>query len=236
MRTLGVYGRRSTHCQKRWEDQRRWARKTTEAQLGMASQQGRGTHRTLTPLMARILAVANPELDGRLRASQQPQGGEYSAHHYNFRMHYLEEDAEAPATEGAASHRTQESESTDAEGTSGTEGEGSTTAETGEDSSDTDTSSDGSFLVVVDTSVTTLATGTSTTPRTSTTLPGAPHQVSHARSPRRVGISFAPGTSGPARVSPAALSEEAIDLLRDLCRAVNHCECHPRAGNPDATD
>ncbi|KAJ1216364.1 hypothetical protein NDU88_003967 [Pleurodeles waltl] len=38
MRTLGVYGRRSTHCQKRWEDLRCWAQKTTEAQLGMASQ------------------------------------------------------------------------------------------------------------------------------------------------------------------------------------------------------
>ncbi|KAJ1099330.1 hypothetical protein NDU88_004432 [Pleurodeles waltl] len=74
MRTLGVYGRRSTHCHKRWEDLRRWARKTAEAQLGMASQQGRGGRRTLTPLMARILAVAYPELDGCLGASQQPQG------------------------------------------------------------------------------------------------------------------------------------------------------------------
>ncbi|KAJ1199076.1 hypothetical protein NDU88_002914 [Pleurodeles waltl] len=31
-----------------------------------------------------------------------------------------------------------------------------------------------------------------------------------------VGISFAPGTSAPAPVTPAALSEEAIDLLRSL--------------------
>ncbi|KAJ1093481.1 hypothetical protein NDU88_006581 [Pleurodeles waltl] len=38
------------------------------------------------PLMARILAGAYLELDGRLRASRQPQGGEYSAHHYNLRM------------------------------------------------------------------------------------------------------------------------------------------------------
>ncbi|KAJ1175491.1 hypothetical protein NDU88_000779 [Pleurodeles waltl] len=35
-----------------------------EAQLGMASQRGRGDRRTLTPLMARRLAVAYPELDG----------------------------------------------------------------------------------------------------------------------------------------------------------------------------
>ncbi|KAJ1197536.1 hypothetical protein NDU88_001393 [Pleurodeles waltl] len=72
--------------------------------------------------------------------------------------------AEAPVTEGPASHRTREAESIDAEGTGGKEGEGSTTAKTGGDSSDTDTSSDGSSLVVVDTSVTTPATGTSTTP------------------------------------------------------------------------
>ncbi|KAJ1140704.1 hypothetical protein NDU88_007049 [Pleurodeles waltl] len=42
VRTLGVYSRRSTHCWKRWEDLRRWARKMAEAQLGMASQRGRG--------------------------------------------------------------------------------------------------------------------------------------------------------------------------------------------------
>ncbi|KAJ1193259.1 hypothetical protein NDU88_002560 [Pleurodeles waltl] len=85
VRTLGVYGRRSTHCQKWWGDLRRWARKTAEAHLGMASQRGRGARRTLTPLMARILAVAYPELDGRLRASQHPQGCVYSAHHYSLR-------------------------------------------------------------------------------------------------------------------------------------------------------
>ncbi|KAJ1200216.1 hypothetical protein NDU88_004042 [Pleurodeles waltl] len=48
---------------------------TEEAQLGMASQQGRGARQTLTPLMTRILVVACPELDGPLRASQQPQRG-----------------------------------------------------------------------------------------------------------------------------------------------------------------
>ncbi|KAJ1130714.1 hypothetical protein NDU88_009064 [Pleurodeles waltl] len=66
--------RRGTHCRKRWEDIRRWSKKTAEAQLGMASQRGRGARRTMTPLMFRILAVAYPELDGRLRASQQTQG------------------------------------------------------------------------------------------------------------------------------------------------------------------
>ncbi|KAJ1122090.1 hypothetical protein NDU88_000594 [Pleurodeles waltl] len=70
VRTLGVHQRRGTHCRKRWEDIRRWSKKTAEAQLGMASQRGRGARRTMTPLMFRILAVAYPELDGRLRASQ----------------------------------------------------------------------------------------------------------------------------------------------------------------------
>ncbi|KAJ1170751.1 hypothetical protein NDU88_002623 [Pleurodeles waltl] len=70
----GVYHRQSTHCRKRWEDIRRWSKKMAEAQLGMASQRRRGARRTMTPLMFRILAVAYPELDGRLRASQQPKG------------------------------------------------------------------------------------------------------------------------------------------------------------------
>ncbi|KAJ1150420.1 hypothetical protein NDU88_003212 [Pleurodeles waltl] len=76
--TLGVHQRRGTHCRKRWEDIRRWSKKTAEAQLGMASQRGRGARRPMTPLMFRILAVAYPELDGRLRASQQTQGSEYT--------------------------------------------------------------------------------------------------------------------------------------------------------------
>ncbi|KAJ1166408.1 hypothetical protein NDU88_006812 [Pleurodeles waltl] len=76
--TLGVYGRRSTHCRKQWEDLRRWVGKTAEAQLGMVSQRGRGACRTLIPLMACILAVAYPELDGCLRASQQATRGERS--------------------------------------------------------------------------------------------------------------------------------------------------------------
>ncbi|KAJ1116619.1 hypothetical protein NDU88_004825 [Pleurodeles waltl] len=75
--TLGVLDRQSTHCRKCLEDLRHWARKTAEAQLGLASQRGRGACRTLTPLLFRILAVAYPELDGRLKASQQPQGSEY---------------------------------------------------------------------------------------------------------------------------------------------------------------
>ncbi|KAJ1090763.1 hypothetical protein NDU88_003892 [Pleurodeles waltl] len=58
VRTLGVFSRQRTHCRKWWEDLRRWARKMAEAQLEMASQQGRGAHQTLNPLMARILAVA----------------------------------------------------------------------------------------------------------------------------------------------------------------------------------
>ncbi|KAJ1125634.1 hypothetical protein NDU88_004058 [Pleurodeles waltl] len=75
VRTLGAHQRRGTHCRKRWEDIRRCSKKTAEAQLGMASQRGRGARRTMTPLMFRILAVAYLELNGRLRTSQQTQGG-----------------------------------------------------------------------------------------------------------------------------------------------------------------
>ncbi|KAJ1149392.1 hypothetical protein NDU88_002202 [Pleurodeles waltl] len=71
--TLGVYSRWSTHCSKRWEDLRHWARKTCEAQLGKSSQRGKGARRALTPLMRSILAVAYPDLDGRLKSAQQTQ-------------------------------------------------------------------------------------------------------------------------------------------------------------------
>ncbi|KAJ1141389.1 hypothetical protein NDU88_007722 [Pleurodeles waltl] len=176
MRTLVVYGRQSTHCRKRWEDLRHWAQKTAESQLGMTSQRGRGARRTLNPLMACILAVAYPEMDGCSRASQQPQrastGGEEVA----------------PAMEGAASHRTQEAESTDTEGASGTEGEESTMAETRGDSSDLlSWKVPGGCGHLCDNP----SYRYSRHPRISTDLPAAPHQVVCARSPRRVGISFA---------------------------------------------
>ncbi|KAJ1207346.1 hypothetical protein NDU88_002737 [Pleurodeles waltl] len=141
VRTLGVHLRRSTHCRKRWEDIRRWSKKTAEAQLGMASQRGRGARRTMTSLMFRILAVAYPELDGRLRASQQTLGASSDG------------GTVAPEHEGAASHMAMEGHTTDFEYTSGTEGEGSFTAGTGSATSDTDSSSDGSSLVVAAKSV-----------------------------------------------------------------------------------
>ncbi|KAJ1149662.1 hypothetical protein NDU88_002467 [Pleurodeles waltl] len=75
--TLGVFDWRSIHCRERWEDLRRWAKKTAEPQLGLAFQRGRGAHRSMTPVMFRILAVAYPELDGCLKALQQPREGEY---------------------------------------------------------------------------------------------------------------------------------------------------------------
>ncbi|KAJ1173325.1 hypothetical protein NDU88_005161 [Pleurodeles waltl] len=57
VRTLGDFHRQSTHWCKRWEDLRRWARKTEEAQLGLDSKRGSGARRTLTPLIFLILAV-----------------------------------------------------------------------------------------------------------------------------------------------------------------------------------
>ncbi|KAJ1163001.1 hypothetical protein NDU88_003464 [Pleurodeles waltl] len=108
---------------------------------GEASQVGRGAHCTMTPLMFRILAVAYPELDGHLRASQQPQGASSGG------------GAVAPEQEGAASHMALEGNTTESEFTSGTEGERSSTAWTGAETSDMDSSSDGSSLAVAGTSV-----------------------------------------------------------------------------------
>ncbi|KAJ1140973.1 hypothetical protein NDU88_007310 [Pleurodeles waltl] len=141
VRTLGVHQRRGTHCRKRWEDIRRWSKKTAEAQLGMASQRGRGARRPMSPLMFRILAVAYPELDGRLMASQQTQGASSGR------------GTVAPEHEGAASHMAMEGHNTDSECTSGTEGEGSYTSVTGSPTSVTDSSANGSSLVVAAPSV-----------------------------------------------------------------------------------
>ncbi|KAJ1112412.1 hypothetical protein NDU88_000676, partial [Pleurodeles waltl] len=141
VRTLGVHNRRGTHCCKRWEDIRRGSRKTAEALLGMASQRRRGASRLLTPLMSQILADAYPDLDGRVRTSQQAQGassggGEVALEH-----------------EGAASHMAPEGHATDSDFTSETEGEGGSTTGTRGDISNTDTSSEGGSLVVAATSV-----------------------------------------------------------------------------------
>ncbi|KAJ1175589.1 hypothetical protein NDU88_000876 [Pleurodeles waltl] len=204
VRTLGAHQRRGTHCRKRWEDIRRCSKKTAEAQLGMASQRGMGARRTMTPLMFRILAVAYPELDGHLRTSQQTQGASSGG------------GTVAPEHEGAASHMAMEGHTTDSERTSGTGGAGTFTSAAGSPTSDMDSSTDGSSPVVVAPSVRPTSTGTAATSPTSTALPAAPQHSPGSRLPRRVGITFAPGTSGPAPVTPAALSEEAIDLLRSL--------------------
>ncbi|KAJ1209645.1 hypothetical protein NDU88_005019 [Pleurodeles waltl] len=118
--------------------------------------------------------------------------------------------------EGAASHKAPVGPGTDTEGTSDPEGEGSTTTGTGGDTSDSDTSSDGSSLAVAATSGPPASTGTAATQRTSPALPAAPQPTLRAHSPRKAGVSFAPGTSAPAPVTPAALSEEVIDLLRTI--------------------
>ncbi|KAJ1191898.1 hypothetical protein NDU88_001211 [Pleurodeles waltl] len=118
--------------------------------------------------------------------------------------------------EGAASHMAPEGHATDSDFTSETEGEGGSSTGTRGDISDTDTSSEGSSLVVAATSAPTATTGTAATQRTSSALQAAPQRSLRARSHTKAGISFAPGTSGPAPVTPAALSEEVIDLLRTL--------------------
>ncbi|KAJ1187289.1 hypothetical protein NDU88_004066 [Pleurodeles waltl] len=155
VRTLGVHHRWSTHCRKRWEDIRRWSKKTAEAQLGMASQRGRGARRTMTPLMFRILAVAYPKLYGRLRASQQTQGASSGG------------GAVAPEHEGAASHMAMEGHTTDSEYTVGT----------GAETSDTGSSSDGSSLVVAATSVPPTSTGMWSAPATRTASVSRSHST-----------------------------------------------------------
>ncbi|KAJ1163427.1 hypothetical protein NDU88_003885 [Pleurodeles waltl] len=122
----------------------------------------------------------------------------------------------ALAHEGAASHMAPEGPANDSELTSETEGEGDSATGTGGDVSDTDTSSEGSSLVVAATSVPTATTGTAATQSTSSALPAAPQLSPLARSARKPAISFAPGTSSPAPVTPAALSAEIIDLLQTL--------------------
>ncbi|KAJ1211799.1 hypothetical protein NDU88_007147, partial [Pleurodeles waltl] len=141
VRTLGVHHRRGTHCRKRWEDIRRGTKKTAESLLGMASQRRRGACNQLTPLMFRILAVAYPDLDGRVRAAQQTQGASSGGGDL------------ASGQEGAASHMAQEGHATQSDWTSETEGEGSSTTGTTGACSDTDTSSEGSSLAVAATSV-----------------------------------------------------------------------------------
>ncbi|KAJ1139938.1 hypothetical protein NDU88_006300 [Pleurodeles waltl] len=177
---------------KRWEDLRRWSKKTAEAQLGMASQRGRGARRTMTPLMFRILAVAYPELDGRLRPSQQPQGASSGG------------GALAQEQKRAATHLALEGEATEPEATSGMEGEGSSTAGTGADTSDSDSSSDGSSLAVAGTSVPTASTGAD--PCTTASTAAKDTAASTATSPA---TSTDSGTTADMATIPTGQSSEA---------------------------
>ncbi|KAJ1214378.1 hypothetical protein NDU88_001997 [Pleurodeles waltl] len=164
----------------------------------MASQPRRGATRQLTPLISRILAVAYPDLDGRVRTSQQTKGassggGEVASEH-----------------EGAASHMAPEGHATDSEFTSETEGEGSSTTGTRGDVSDTDTSSEGISLVVAATSVPTATTGTAATQRTSSALQAAPQ-----RSP----VPARPGRrASPSPQAPQALPQ--LPLLPSVRRSL----------------
>ncbi|KAJ1118208.1 hypothetical protein NDU88_006403 [Pleurodeles waltl] len=143
VRTLGVFDWQSTQCCKRWEDLRRWAKKTAETQLGLASQQGRGARRTITPP-----DVLHP--DGGLSGVGWALEGITAATRGIIRRKSRgTDDGEA------ASHMGLEAESTEGEATSGTECERSTTTGTGVETTDSDTSSNGSSLAVADTSVAT---------------------------------------------------------------------------------
>ncbi|KAJ1119359.1 hypothetical protein NDU88_007545 [Pleurodeles waltl] len=126
----------------------------------MASQRGRGAHRNLTPLMARILPRAGWVLEGSTAATR----GLFPSVILSMCALASSGGETGPlATDGAASPRTHEAEFPDTEGTSAMERERSTTAETGGDNTDSDSSSDGTSLVVADTSGTTPTTGTAAT-------------------------------------------------------------------------
>ncbi|XP_078501113.1 uncharacterized protein LOC144755767 [Lissotriton helveticus] len=206
LQALGVHERRSLHCRKRWEDLRRWTKITAEVQLGKSSRERKRVRRTLTPLMARILAVAYPQLDEELRAMEKQQGAFSRANERDIGQEVGEQDMRWEF----------EGTSTETEGPSGSDGDGA-----GEEAT-TSSESEASLLdqpqMMVDSrppvGLTPLS-ATSTT-RSINNLPTAPPSVCQHPTPKKTGVSFAPGTSGPPPVHPAVLSEEAVDLLRGL--------------------
>ncbi|XP_069094208.1 myb-related transcription factor, partner of profilin-like isoform X4 [Pleurodeles waltl] len=201
LQALGVHERRSLHCRKRWEDLRRWTKITAEVQLGKSSRERKRVRRTLTPLMARILAVAYPQLDEELRAREKQQGAFSRTSERDVGQDGGEQDVRWESEGG----------STETEGASGTEGDGA--GEEATTSSESEASISDQPQMMVDPRPSMGLTTLSTT-RSISTLPSAPSVGQHPAS-KKAGVSFTPGASS-APVHPAVLSEEAVDLLRGL--------------------
>ncbi|XP_078507180.1 uncharacterized protein LOC144767658 [Lissotriton helveticus] len=172
--------------------------------LGLAPQTGRLAQQTLTPIMSRILAVTQPELYGRLRDHQQDICESTECTGGN------ETDTSAEASGKHESH-----EVTDKEVSSTSEGDMSVREESRPESptSTSDDSSGESAAMVATESDN--AESISTTHRSVPTI--SPTTTSAFRAHRAVKgrVAFTPGTAAP--VSPAVLSVEAVDLLRQLC-------------------
>ncbi|XP_078539851.1 uncharacterized protein LOC144824699 isoform X2 [Lissotriton helveticus] len=198
---MGVYRCRIRYCQKRWQDLHGWTRKIARVQLKLSPPRKRGGRRTLTPHMLRILMVVFPDLDRQLKAKQQQGGGGDSSM----------EQEEAESQTGSIVEKE--------EGPRVTEGEGSPTkgrSETSTSAGDQESSSDDSLEVVAAPTSEESSSESATSPSTTSTLTSPPIPSVCGASCVRERVSFLPSTAPPASVPPAALSVEAVDLLKQL--------------------
>ncbi|XP_078496900.1 uncharacterized protein LOC144752966 [Lissotriton helveticus] len=74
VQALGVFNRQHTHCHKRWDDICRMSKNVAEMTLGLLPWTSRLARRSMTPLIDRILAVTQPELDASSKEHQQQTG------------------------------------------------------------------------------------------------------------------------------------------------------------------
>ncbi|XP_078542312.1 uncharacterized protein LOC144828051 [Lissotriton helveticus] len=211
VRALGVSNRRHTHCHKRWDDISRLAKQVAEMKLGMVPRTGRVARRTMTPLMARILAVTYPDLDARLKGLQQQDSDDSED---TTAEHDPESGGETSTTAAAEQGETEQS---DTDHTSATEGDRSMHEESVAETQST-TSSDGrgdeSLLAATGDGDSAAA---SDYQRPLPSLPSTSSGAGRIRVTKRGRVTFTHGTAAPAPVPPAALSAECVELLRQLC-------------------
>ncbi|XP_078518853.1 uncharacterized protein LOC144784028 [Lissotriton helveticus] len=211
VRALGVSNRRHTHCHKRWDDISRLAKQVAEMNLGMVPRTGRVARRTMTPLMARILAVTYPDLDARLKGLQQQDRDDSED---TTAEHDPESGGETSTTAAAEQGETEQS---DTDHTSADEGDRSMHEESVAETQST-TSSDGrgdeSLLAATGDGDSAAA---SDYQRPLPTLPSTSSGAGRIRVTKRGRVTFTHGTAAPAPVPPAALSAECVELLRQLC-------------------
>ncbi|XP_078533919.1 uncharacterized protein LOC144820176 [Lissotriton helveticus] len=203
VRSEGGPRRRLRNIKKRWQDIRCWSRRIARVQLKLEAPRRHGGSRQLTPNMLRVLEVVFPDLHRQLQEGQQHEGASSSE---------SGGDRGADQAEGHTDSATCWEVS---EGGSGTEWEESlqaarhvTDTSYHADESETDSQEGGEYAAMV--THTSLAALPSSSPISNLPLLGVPRVRA---SPR---VSFVPGTAAPAPVSPAALSAETVDLLRQI--------------------